>query len=85
MSGKKERVTITLDPDVLEGVKAAAAELGAASVSEYVEGAVAARLARDDRLSHRAAGSAPADPDERDLPHRTSGNEQVEPPAGPLS
>jgi hypothetical protein len=85
MSRKKERVTITLDPEVLEGVKAAAAELGAASVSEYVEGAVAARLARDERWSHQAAASGPADPDEGDLAHRTSGDEQVEPPADPLT
>jgi hypothetical protein len=84
MSGKKERVTITLDPDVLEGVKAAA-ELGAASVSEYVEGAVAARLAREERLSHRTEASGPADPRDGDLlPHRASGNDQVEPPVDPL-
>jgi hypothetical protein len=79
MSGKKERVTITLDPEVLEGVKAAAAELGAASVSEYVEGAVAARLARDERLSHRPATPGPADPNGHGLPHRPVGTEQVEP------
>jgi metal-responsive CopG/Arc/MetJ family transcriptional regulator len=63
MSGKKERVTITLDPDVLEGVKAAAAQLGAASVSEYVEGAVAARLVRDERLTERTEAVEPADLD----------------------
>ncbi|MGH3983801.1 MAG: ribbon-helix-helix protein, CopG family [Pseudonocardiaceae bacterium] len=36
MSGKKERITVSLDPSVAAELKAAAERAGAASVSEYV-------------------------------------------------
>ena len=58
MSGKKERITVSLSPGVAAEVKAAAERVGAASVSEYVEGAVDARIAREQWLAcwHAAAG-----------------------------
>jgi len=36
MSGKKKRITVSLDPGVAAGLKAAAEQAGAASVSEYL-------------------------------------------------
>ncbi|MGH4010896.1 MAG: ribbon-helix-helix protein, CopG family [Pseudonocardiaceae bacterium] len=57
MSGKKERITVSLDPDIAAGLKTAAERAGAASVSEYLEGAVDAWMVREQWLTRwRAAG-----------------------------
>ena len=63
MSGKKERITVSLDPDVAAGLKAAAERAGAASVSEYVEGALDARMAREQWLARWHAAAGEADPE----------------------
>jgi hypothetical protein len=56
MSGTKQRITVSLDPGVAAELKTAAERAGAASVSEYVEGALNARMLRDQWLDRwRAA------------------------------
>ena len=62
MSGKKERITVSLDPGVAAGLKAAAEQAGAASVSEYVEGALDARMLRDQWLARWRAAAGDVDP-----------------------
>lgn len=63
MSGKKERITVSLDPGVAAGLKAAAESAGAASVSEYVEGALDARMAREQWLARWRAAAGEVDPE----------------------
>jgi metal-responsive CopG/Arc/MetJ family transcriptional regulator len=62
MSDKKERVTVSLDPGVVAGLKAAAEHAGAASVSEYVEGALNARMVRERWLARWRAAAGDVDP-----------------------
>ncbi|MGH3901437.1 MAG: ribbon-helix-helix protein, CopG family [Pseudonocardiaceae bacterium] len=63
MSGKKERITVSLDPNVAAGLKAAAERAGAASVSEYVEGALDARMIREQWLARWHAAAGDVDPE----------------------
>jgi hypothetical protein len=63
MSGKKERITVSLDPDVVAELKAAAERAGAASVSEYVEGALDARMVREQWLARWRAAAGDVDPE----------------------
>ena len=63
MSGKKERITVSLDPDVAAELKAAAERAGAASVSEYVEGALDARMVREQWLARWRAAAGDVDPE----------------------
>jgi len=63
MSGKKERITVSLDPGVAAGLKAAAKRAGAASVSEYVEGALDARMVREQWLARWQAAAGEVDPE----------------------
>jgi hypothetical protein len=63
MSGKKERITVSLDPAVAAELKAAAERAGAASVSEYVEGAVDARMVRERWLARWRAAAGDVDPE----------------------
>lgn len=63
MSGKKERITVSLDPDIAAELKAAAERAGAASVSEYVEGALDARMVREQWLARWRAAAGDVDPD----------------------
>lgn len=63
MSGKKERITVSLDPGVAAGLKAAAERAGAASVSEYVEGALHARMIREQWLARWRAAAGEVDPE----------------------
>lgn len=51
LGGTKERITVSLDPGVAAGLKAAAEQAGAASVSKYVEGALEARMVREQWLA----------------------------------
>jgi hypothetical protein len=62
MSGKKERITVSLDPGVAAGLKVAAELAGAASVSEYVEGALDARMVREQWLARWRAAAGDVDP-----------------------
>jgi hypothetical protein len=62
MSGKKERITVSLDPGVAAGLKVAAERAGAASVSEYVEGALDARMVREQWLARWRAAAGDVDP-----------------------
>ncbi len=63
MSVKKERITVSLDPDLAAGLKIAAERVGATSVSEYVEGALNARMARDQWLARWHAAAGDVDPE----------------------
>lgn len=63
MSSKKERVTVSVDADVAAGLKAAAERAGAASVSEYIQGALYARMARDQWLARWRAAAGEVDPE----------------------
>jgi hypothetical protein len=63
MSGKKERITVSLDPDVAAELKAAAERAGASSVSEYVEGALDARMVREQWLARWYAAAGDVDPE----------------------
>jgi len=63
MSGTKERITVSLDPGVAAGLKAAAEQAGAASVSEYVEGALEARMVRERWLARWRAAAGEVDPE----------------------
>ncbi|MGH3771612.1 MAG: ribbon-helix-helix protein, CopG family [Pseudonocardiaceae bacterium] len=63
MSGKKERITVSLDPDIAAELKTAAARAGAASVSEYVEGALDARMVREQWLARWHAAAGEVDPE----------------------
>jgi hypothetical protein len=63
MSATKERITVSLDPGVAAGLKAAAERAGAASVSEYVEGALHARMVREQWLARWRAAAGDVDPE----------------------
>ena len=63
MSAKKERITVSLDPDVAGELKAAAERAGAASVSEYVQGALDARMVREQWLARWRAAAGDVDPE----------------------
>ncbi|MGH3921642.1 MAG: ribbon-helix-helix protein, CopG family [Pseudonocardiaceae bacterium] len=63
MSGKKERITVSLGPEIAAGLKAAAERAGAASVSEYVEGALDARMIREQWLARWRAAAGEVDPE----------------------
>ncbi|HKR50827.1 MAG TPA: hypothetical protein VJT72_14835 [Pseudonocardiaceae bacterium] len=54
---------MSLDPDVAAGLKAAAERAGAASVSEYVEGALDARMIREQWLTRWHAAAGDVDPE----------------------
>ena len=54
---------MSLDPGVAAGLKAAAERAGAASVSEYVAGALDARMARDQWLARWRAAAGEVDPE----------------------
>ena len=53
---------MSLDPDVAAGLKVAAERAGAASVSEYVEGALDARMVREQWLARWRAAAGDVDP-----------------------
>jgi hypothetical protein len=78
MSGKKERITVSLDPGVAAGLKAAAEQAGAASVSEYVEGALDARMLRDQWLARWRAAAGDIDPEALAYARRALLGERVE-------
>lgn len=63
MSGRKERITVSLDSSIAAGLKAAAHQAGAASVSEYVAGALDARMAREQWLARWRAAAGEVDPE----------------------
>lgn len=54
---------MSLDPGVAAGLKAAAERAGAASVSAYVEGALEARMVRDQWLARWRAAAGEVDPE----------------------
>ena len=78
MSGKKERITVSLDPGVAAGLKAAAEQAGAASVSEYVEGALDARMLRDQWLARWRAAAGDVDPEALAYARRALLGERIE-------
>ncbi len=78
MSGKKERITVSLDPDIAAELKAAAERAGAASVSEYVEGALDARMAREQWLARWRAAAGAVDPEALAYARRALLGERVE-------
>ena len=53
---------MSLDPGVAAGLKVAAELAGAASVSEYVEGALDARMVREQWLARWRAAAGDVDP-----------------------
>jgi hypothetical protein len=63
MSDTKERITVSLDPGIAAGLKAAAERAGATSVSEYVEGALHARMVREQWLARWRAAAGDVDPE----------------------
>lgn len=63
MRGKKVRITVSLDPGVAAELKAAAERAGAASVSEYVEGALDARMVREQWLARWRDAAGDVDPE----------------------
>jgi hypothetical protein len=77
MSGKKERITVSLDPGVAAELKAAAERAGAASVSEYVEGALDARMVREQWLARWRAATGDVDPEALAYARRALLGEQV--------
>jgi hypothetical protein len=79
MSGKKERITVSLDSGVAAGLKAAAEQAGAASVSEYVEGALDARMLRDQWLARWRAAAGDVDPQALAYARRALLGERAEP------
>lgn len=78
MSGKKERITVSLDPGVAAELKAAAERAGATSVSEYVEGALDARMLREQWLARWRAAAGDVDPDALAYARRSLLSERVE-------
>jgi hypothetical protein len=66
MTEPKERITVSLDPAVAAAARAAVAAGQAASVSAYVEAALADRAARDLWLTKfRALTGGPPEPEYR--------------------
>ncbi len=78
MSGKKERVTVSLDPGFVAQLKAAAERAGAASVSEYVEGALNARMLREQWLARWRAAAGDVDPEALSYARRALLGERVD-------
>ncbi|HWR46383.1 MAG TPA: hypothetical protein VN327_02015 [Pseudonocardiaceae bacterium] len=83
MSGNKERVnkeriTVSLDPGIVAELKAAAERAGAASVSDYVQGALAARMAREQWLARWRAAAGDVDPEALAYARRALTGERVE-------
>lgn len=78
MSGNKERITVSLDPDIAAELKAAAERVGAASVSEYVEGALNARMVRERWLARWRATAGDVDPEALAYARRSLAGERVE-------
>lgn len=78
MSGNKERITVSLDPGVAAELKAAAELVGAASVSEYVEGALNARMVRERWLARWRAAAGDVDPEALAYARRSLVGEPVE-------
>lgn len=78
MSGRKERITVSLDPGIVAGIKAAAERAGAASVSEYVEGALDARMVREQWLARWRAAAGDVDPEALAYARRALLGERVE-------
>jgi metal-responsive CopG/Arc/MetJ family transcriptional regulator len=78
MSGKKERITVSLDPGVAAELKGAAERAGAASVSEYVEGALDARMVREQWLARWRAAAGEVDPDALAYARRALTGDRVE-------
>jgi ribonuclease HII len=58
MSGRKERLTVTVDPDLIAAGSEAVAAGRADSLSSWVNAALQARVARDRRLTALAAAVA---------------------------
>ncbi|MGH3838937.1 MAG: hypothetical protein ACRDSF_25065 [Pseudonocardiaceae bacterium] len=54
---------MSLGPEIAAGLKAAAERAGAASVSEYVEGALDARMIREQWLARWRAAAGEVDPE----------------------
>jgi hypothetical protein len=54
---------VSLDPGVAAGLKTAAERAGAASVSEYVAGALNARMAHDQWLARWRVAAGEVDPE----------------------
>lgn len=69
---------MSLDPGVAAGLKAAAEQAGAASVSEYVEGALDARMLRDQWLARWRAAAGDVDPEALAYARRALLGERVE-------
>ena len=69
---------MSLDPGVAAGLKAAAEQAGAASVSEYVEGALDARMLRDQWLTRWRAAAGDVDPEALAYARRALLGERVE-------
>ena len=69
---------MSLDPDVAAGLKVAAERAGAASVSEYVEGALDARMAREQWLARWRAAAGDVDPQALAYSRRALLGERVE-------
>ena len=63
MNGPKNRVTVSLDADVVDALNRAVAETGAPSVSRYVQDAVKTRMERDEWLARWRAAAGTPDPD----------------------
>lgn len=58
MASRKQRLTITVDPELVEAGSRAVAEGGADSLSGWVSAALAEKVARDERLAHLRAAIA---------------------------
>ena len=69
---------MSLDPGVAAGLKAAAEQAGAASVSEYVEGALDARMLRDQWLARWRAAAGDVDPEALAYARRALLGERIE-------
>jgi len=69
---------VSLDPGVAAGLKVAAERAGAASVSEYVEGALDARMVREQWLARWRAAAGDVDPQALAYARRALLGERVE-------
>lgn len=77
-AGVKQRVTVSLAPEVATGLKAAADHAGASSVSAYVEDAVRDRMRRDEWLQRWQQLAGPVDPAALDYARRILGGGHTE-------
>lgn len=69
---------MSLDPGIAAGLKAAAERAGAASVSEYVEGALDARMVREQWLARWRAAAGDVDPNALAYAHHSLLGERTE-------